>query len=81
MNRVLPYPLLIVSLIVMWLLLTSFSLGQLHPRNGCGACGCAGRWPPYSPAKPRISRWSLLPQASSRSSSTTSSAPISQSRG
>ena len=49
MSRVFPYPLLTVSLIMMWLLLSSFSLGQFilgtavalvaAPGDGCSSSG------------------------------------------
>lgn len=61
MTKVFPYPLLIVSLIVMWLLLTSFSLGQLIVGTVVALLAAQGM-AALNPAKPRIRRWSLLPK-------------------
>ena len=61
MSRVFPYPLLIVSLIVMWLLLTSFSLGQFIVGTAVALMAAQGM-AALHPAKPRIRRWSLLPK-------------------
>jgi multicomponent K+:H+ antiporter subunit E len=61
MSKLFPYPLLIVSLIVMWLLLTSFSLGQLIVGTAVALLAAQGL-AALNPAKPRIRRWSLLPK-------------------
>lgn len=61
MSKVFPYPLLIVSLLVMWLLLTSFSLGQLIVGTAVALLAAQGM-AALNPAKPRIRRWSLLPK-------------------
>lgn len=61
MKRLLPYPLLFVSLILGWLLLTHFSLGQfllgflvaLIAIHGLAA---------LHPAKPRLRRWQVIPK-------------------
>jgi len=61
MNRVFPYPLLIVGLIVMWLLLTSFSLGQLLLGTAIAMLAAQGL-AALQPAKPRLRRWDLIPK-------------------
>lgn len=61
MSKVFPYPLLIVSLVVMWLLLTSFSPGQLIVGTAVAMLAAQGM-AALNPAKPRIRRWSLLPK-------------------
>jgi multicomponent K+:H+ antiporter subunit E len=61
MSRVFPYPLLIASLIIMWLLLTSFSLGQFILGSGV-ALLAAQSMAALNPAKPTIRRWGLLPK-------------------
>lgn len=61
MTKLFPYPLLIFSLIVMWLLLTSFSLGQLIVGTVVALLAAQGM-AALNPAKPRIRRWSLLPK-------------------
>jgi multicomponent K+:H+ antiporter subunit E len=61
MSRVFPYPLLIASLIVMWLLLSSFSLGQFVVGTAVALVAAQGM-AALHPAKPRIRRWSLLPK-------------------
>ena len=61
MSRVFPYPLLMASLVVMWLALTSFTLGQLI--IGILVAILAGQglaW--LHPAKPRLRRWGLIPK-------------------
>ena len=61
MSRIFPYPLMIASLVVMWLLLTTFSLGQLIVGVVVAlmaAQGLAALHPP----KPRLRRWDLLPK-------------------
>lgn len=61
MSKVFPYPLLIVSLIVMWLLLTSFSLGQLIVGTAVALLAAQGM-AALGPAKPTIRRWMPLPK-------------------
>lgn len=61
MSRVFPYPLLILSLIVMWLLLTSFSLGQLIVGTGVALIAAQGM-AMLNPAKPKIKCWRLIPK-------------------
>jgi multicomponent K+:H+ antiporter subunit E len=60
MSRVLPYPLLTASLILMWLLLNSFSLGHLF-LGTIFAYGASWAMAALQPAKPRIRRWDLIP--------------------
>lgn len=59
MNRVLPYPLLTIFLIIMWLLLTSFSLGQLLI-GMVVAFIAAQTMAALQPVKPRLKRWKPL---------------------
>lgn len=61
MSRIFPYPLLIVSLTVMWLLLTSMSLGQLIVGTAVALIAAQGL-AALTPAKPRIRRWDLVPR-------------------
>ncbi len=61
MSRIFPYPLLIASLLVMWLLLTSFSLGQLLVGTAVALVAAQGLHA-LQPAKPRLRRWDLLPK-------------------
>lgn len=61
MSRLLPYPLLTVSLVVMWLLLNSFSLG--HAILGTAIALFASRaMVALQPSKPRLRRWDLIPK-------------------
>jgi multicomponent K+:H+ antiporter subunit E len=60
-SRLLPYPLLTVSLVVMWLLLNSFSLG--HAILGTVIALFASRaMVALQPSKPRLRRWDLIPK-------------------
>jgi multicomponent K+:H+ antiporter subunit E len=60
-SRVLPYPVLTASFVLMWLLLTRFSLGHLV--LGTGVAILAGQaMSALQPAKPRLRRWDLIPQ-------------------
>ena len=60
MSRILPYPLLTAALIVMWLLLNSFSLGHLV--LGTVIATAASRvMTALQPSKPRLRRWQLIP--------------------
>ncbi|BCP52034.1 Na+/H+ antiporter subunit E [Kaistia sp. 32K] len=60
MSRFLPYPLLTASLILMWLLLNSFSLGHLILGT---VIAVAASWAmaALQPDKPRLRRWHLIP--------------------
>ncbi|MGC9448079.1 Na+/H+ antiporter subunit E [Cereibacter johrii] len=56
MSRLVPYPLLSLSLLLMWLLLTRFSLGHLI--LGSGIALIAGKaMAALQPARPQIRRW------------------------
>jgi len=60
MSRLLPYPLLTASLLVMWLLLNGFTAGHLL----LGAViALLASWAvkPLEPAKPRLRRWDRIP--------------------
>ncbi|WEK52019.1 MAG: Na+/H+ antiporter subunit E [Candidatus Kaistia colombiensis] len=61
MRRVLPYPLLTASLLLMWLLLNKFSLGHLL-LGAVIAYGASWAMTALQPAKPRIRRWDLIPR-------------------
>lgn len=61
MSRVLPYPVLTASLLVMWLLLTSFSLGQFL-LGGLVALTASRAMTALEPSKPRIRRWRVIPK-------------------
>ncbi len=60
MSRLLPYPLLATSLLVMWILLNGLSAGHIV----LGAIiGIAASWAmtALQPAKPRLRRWGQIP--------------------
>ena len=61
MTRWLPYPLLTLSLVVMWALLNRFSVGHLLLG---GAIGLFASWAmaKLQPAKPRLRRWKVIPR-------------------
>ena len=61
MSRVLPYPLLTVSLLAMWLLLNGLSVGQVL-LGGAIAVAASNVTAALGPAKLRIKRWHLLPK-------------------
>ncbi len=61
MSRVLPYPLLTAALLLMWQLLTSFSLGQFL-LGGLVALTASRAMTALQPSKPRIRRWRLIPK-------------------
>src|SRR5690606_7517311 len=61
MSRVLPYPLLTAALLLMWLLLTSFSPGQFL-LGAAVAVGAARAMAALQPSKPRLRRWQLIPR-------------------
>lgn len=61
MTRLVPYPFLSLSLIVLWLMLTRFSLGYLI--LGTALSLVAGQaYSALHPAKPRVRRWRVLPR-------------------
>jgi multicomponent K+:H+ antiporter subunit E len=61
MRRALPYPLLTASLLLMWMLLTSFSLGQfLLGAVIAVAASCVME--ALQPSKPSLRRWRLIPR-------------------
>jgi multicomponent K+:H+ antiporter subunit E len=62
MSRIFPYPLLIISLVIMWLLLTSFSLGQLLLGTVVAFIAVQGV-AALHPATPRIRRRSSSKEA------------------
>lgn len=59
MSRVFPYPLLIASLVAMWLLLTSFSDGQFIVGLAVALIAAQGM-AALHPSKPRLRRWDLI---------------------
>lgn len=61
MSRALPYPLLTAALLLMWLLLTSFSTGQFLV-GAAVAIGASHAMAALQPSKPRLRRWQLLPK-------------------
>lgn len=61
MSRVLPYPVLTAALLLMWMLLTSFSLGQFL--LGTAVAMAASRaMAALQPSKPQLRRWQLIPR-------------------
>lgn len=61
MTRLVPFPVLTASFIVMWLLLTRFSLGHLI--LGTGVALVAGQaMSALQPSRPRLRRWDLIPR-------------------
>ena len=61
MSRVLPYPLLTAALLLMWLLLTSFSVSQFL-LGGLVALTASKAMTALEPSKPRIRRWVVIPR-------------------
>lgn len=61
MSRVLPYPILTAALLLMWMLLTSFSTGQLL-LGGVVAIAASHAMAALQPSKPRLRRWRLIPR-------------------
>lgn len=59
MNPMFPHPLLMIFLTIMWLLLTSFSFGQLLTGSIIAFIATQGL-AALQPAKPRLHRWKLL---------------------
>lgn len=61
MSKVFPYPLLILSLVVMWLLLAGFTPGQFIV-GSCVALIAAQGMAALNPVKPKIKSWRSLPR-------------------
>lgn len=61
MARWFPYPLLAAALLVMWLLLSGLSLGQVI-LGGVIAVLASWTVAPLQPAKPHLRRWHLIPR-------------------
>jgi multicomponent K+:H+ antiporter subunit E len=61
MSRVLPYPLLTAGLLLMWLLLTSFSLAQFL-LGGVVALVASRAMLALQPSKPQMRHWRLVPR-------------------
>ncbi|HET7413592.1 MAG TPA: Na+/H+ antiporter subunit E [Pararhizobium sp.] len=61
MTRLLPYPLLTASLFVMWLLLNGISAGDVL-LGAVVALAASRLMAVLQPAKPRLRRWSKIPQ-------------------
>jgi multicomponent K+:H+ antiporter subunit E len=61
MSRVLPYPILAAVLLLMWMLLTSFSPGQFL-LGGVIAIAASRAMAALQPSKPRLRRWQLIPR-------------------
>lgn len=61
MKRVFPFPILIVSLITMWLFLTSFSLGNLILGTAIALFAVQGL-ASLDPPRPKIKNWHLIPK-------------------
>lgn len=61
MTRLVPHPLLSVALVLMWMLLTRFSLGHLVLGS---AIALVAGWSVerLHPARPRIRRWTVIPR-------------------
>lgn len=61
MSRFLPYPLLTISLLVMWILLNGLSSGHAVV-GSIVALGASLAMKALQPAKPRIRRWVMIPR-------------------
>ena len=59
MNKLFPHPLLVVLLVIIWLMLTNFSIGQFLI-GSITATVAAWGLAALHPVKPRIRRWDLL---------------------
>lgn len=59
MNHIFPHPLLMIFLIIMWLLLTSFSFGQLLAGSVIAFIAAQGL-AALQPTKPGLQRWRLV---------------------
>jgi len=60
MSRIFPYPILAAALLLMWMLLTSFSAGQFL-LGGVIALAASHAMAALQPSKPRLRRWQLIP--------------------
>lgn len=60
MSRILPYPVLAASLLVMWLLLNGLSLGHVV-LGAIVALAASKAMTALEPAKPRLQRWGQIP--------------------
>ncbi|MHA6685739.1 Na+/H+ antiporter subunit E [Mesorhizobium sp. A556] len=61
MSRVLPYPVLTASLLVMWLLLNGLSAGHIL-LGSIVAVGASLAMVALQPDKPKIRRWDMIPR-------------------
>lgn len=61
MSRLLPFPLLTASLLLMWILLNGLSAGHLL-LGSVIALGASRAMTALHPAKPRLRRWDLIPR-------------------
>jgi multicomponent K+:H+ antiporter subunit E len=61
MNRLLPYPLLTASLLVMWILLNDLTVGHLILGSAI-ALGASWAMTALHPAKLKLRRWDLIPR-------------------
>lgn len=61
MNRILPYPFLAASLLIMWLLLNGFTPGRLLLGAAVSVIATHAMTS-LQPSKPRVRRWALLPR-------------------
>jgi multicomponent K+:H+ antiporter subunit E len=61
MKRIFPFPILITSLIIMWLSLTSFSLGNLILGTAIALFAVQGLVS-LDPPRPKIKNWHLIPK-------------------
>src|SRR3954447_15375253 len=60
MSRVLAYPVLTAALVLVWMLLNSFSVGQFLLGTAIAATASQAM-AALQPAKPRLRRWPLIP--------------------
>lgn len=60
MNRAFPFPILILSIVAMWLLLTHFTLGNLLLGTLVALIAAQGL-AALRPARPRLRRWQRIP--------------------
>jgi multicomponent K+:H+ antiporter subunit E len=61
MSRVLPYPMLTAALVLMWMLLNSFSVGQFLLGTAVAATASSAM-AALQPSKPKLRRWRLIPK-------------------
>lgn len=61
MTRWLPYPLLALGLLTMWILMTGLSVGQVL-LGGAVALFATKAMAALQPSKPRLRRWDLIPR-------------------